>query len=1512
MEEHTHTEECYDEDNNLICEKPEHTHDETCLIEPFAVTLTSDGLLLPSGAELAPVTVLAEISGGTAPYALELQVRLEDAIVHEESVEAEAAGEQSFSFMPESLGVYAVSAAVTDAEGLETTAELSLAVARMDEETPAEWEATFAHVALTGDPRTDVVAIARTQLGYAESETNFIVGADGKRQGYTRYGAWYGSPYEEWCAMFASFCLHYAKVDVPLGGNCDRWIEDLSAQGLYHRASAYCPMPGDLVFFDWDGDGSADHVGLAQSVTPSYDDISIALETIEGNAGKQVKQRSYTLPDNRILGYGQVGANPEQARIDNVIALIDALPDIDVVEARLAALEDDEVLYEACFKEILMQVQTAYVYYEDLGPAMQLYVTNADRLLGDYGWMFMSTMDLSAQDALTVYQVNQYSQKVTTLVYGGSVGVKLSGSGMSFHYWDVIVVEKNDNGIFYVAQYVTTDGDKRDYKASTADGFVLLLYDTAVNTAVGNVVAVDFDYKQDKSYDANGYGVVTFAGEKADKANSVPTVKSAPTRDLIEVNLYDYGTNINDLYSPGNGYPGFQQDKGTLTVSNTASSNFGNNITADLAAGKSGVTNAGGAINATNADASVNRPISGAMKSTLGDDGYPELSNGISLKYLFSSSQYAEKKNTQNIDGLFRKDEKTGSYHFNSRENHAQFNAGSNTFTLYNALLTPNFTMYPFGNFLPFNDIIQDAKRVTEIDRNYLLSIVATAQAKGEQGGAMAAAYKTLASNLYTWISKMDAEYPTGWNAANAINEYFNANVADKKFNFTLNSEPLPKLYSLDYDVPTDFFFGMEMKMTFMQPKGGLTGKDGKQPMVFYFTGDDDVWVYIDDVLFLDLSGIHRHVGGEIDFVKGEVRYYELSPATGDVSKTAYETKTFREIIANSDLGQTEKTAMLNQLNGQVNGNETFADYTSHRFNFYYMERGAGSGVCRMNFNFPLLKKNSISVSKELSADASFQGNPDFRFQILKENRTELFIGPYTEYTIYNGDPVNGQEAGTGTTDANGVFTIKAGQTAVFEGISENAGSYFVRELLDRSLGNQYDQIYVDGTTQTKSDSGITVGSDTFTGVDSPVKNISDGATFFHFNNHVDADKLGSLSVTKQLTLLDGGTSTEEFTFQITLDGVPLPVGTTYTVGSIKKTVADEGMISLKAGETAIISNILAGTHYKVEEIGADGYNVSYDPGQSRTIPLKATATVTATNREIGTSLKIPVTKSLTGSDGGAHSYQFKLIQVDANGTAIANGTQQTLSINIPANGTRASGNFTLYYRPDDLGGANSKVFHYKITEEIVATETNTLFDSSEHNVEVTVTKAENGLSAAITNGSQNVQFTNRLTSKLTLTKQIVGTPAPDKTFSFTIDLTCDGFSGMLTGTIASGQTTTPQTVTFTNGRATATIVLKDGEQFAIDLPIGTTWRITEAEADGYWVKNQVDSGEVTVGNDATGTLTKDGSNVTFLNYTAYVLPETGGRGTKLYTAGGLALMLYGALLLYKKRRCGGRRDAVR
>ncbi|MGN1075232.1 MAG: hypothetical protein ACI4QB_09590, partial [Eubacteriales bacterium] len=604
---------------------------------------------------------------------------------------------------------------------------------------------------------------------------------------------------------------------------------------------------------------------------------------------------------------------------------------------------------------------------------------------------------------LTVYQVNKYSQAVTTLVYGGSVREKLNNA-YSYYYWDVIVVEEDAAGRLYVAQVVTEDGDKYAYRASTSGGFVLMLYDTAVHVAVGDAVTVSFDYRTVSGYSASGYGTVRFISDnslKPDKDNSgdLTIVPGADTRDLIEVNLYDYDSSINTLYDSDHKYPGFQQDNGTKPPNSLSKYgfNFGNNITADLAAGQTSVTKNGGAINGTANGA--NSPISGAMLGTLGADGYPALADGTSLSYLFSNSAYAKKQNTQSINGLFLYHADTGAYTFNSRENHAQFNAANDTFTLYEQILSSNFMMYPFGNFLPFNDIVKTAAQANTIDRAYLEIIAESAGFKYGQG--YGDEYGKLQTALSQFISAMDAACGTGWNAADAVNKYFEASGIDRSF--SQNEALMQKLYSIDYDEPTDFYFGMEMKMNFVQPKDGLTGLDGQQPMVFYFTGDDDVWVYIDGVLFLDLSGIHRHVGGEIDFVHGEVRYYDLDVSTGDVSTTPSKTVPFSSLVSTG-----------------LNGAGTFENYSSHSFRFYYMERGAGSGVCRMNFNFPLLRKNSISVTKELSADESggILGNPDFRFQILRENRTP-FVGENVTYEIQD---AAGNVVGTGMTGENGVF----------------------------------------------------------------------------------------------------------------------------------------------------------------------------------------------------------------------------------------------------------------------------------------------------------------------------------------------------------------------------------------------------------------------------------------------------------------------------------------------------------
>lgn len=174
-----------------------------------------------------------------------------------------------------------------------------------------------------------------------------------------------------------------------------------------------------------------------------------------------------------------------------------------------------------------------------------------------------------------------------------------------------------------------------------------------------------------------------------------------------------------------------------------------------------------------------------------------------------------------------------------------------------------------------------------------------------------------------------------------------------------------------------------------------------------------------------------------------------------------------------------------------------------------------------MNFNMPLLKKNSISVTKELTVDdGSSLGNPDFKFQILKATgdiKTEIpFIGEGTIYDVYN---ESGIKVRTGTVLANGIFTLKAGETAVFSEIDENAGQYYVRELLDKEWASQYKQVTVDGeVTLVNSYNDITIGTEKFSGIETAIKDASSGNTYFNFNNRIDTNKYGSLKILKVIS----------------------------------------------------------------------------------------------------------------------------------------------------------------------------------------------------------------------------------------------------------------------------------------------------------------------------------------------------------------------------------------------------------
>ena len=164
-----------------------------------------------------------------------------------------------------------------------------------DVETPLDWQAMFAAYPYTGDLRQDLVGIARTQVGYAESERNFAIDRDGVRRGYTRYGAWYGAPYADWSAMFVSFCLHYAGADpaqAPGNTGAESMATIWNGLGKLAQAGDYVPIAGDLVFF------SGNRVGIVSDVQ------NATFYVIQGDLDGSVCNTMLSLSDASIIGWG--------------------------------------------------------------------------------------------------------------------------------------------------------------------------------------------------------------------------------------------------------------------------------------------------------------------------------------------------------------------------------------------------------------------------------------------------------------------------------------------------------------------------------------------------------------------------------------------------------------------------------------------------------------------------------------------------------------------------------------------------------------------------------------------------------------------------------------------------------------------------------------------------------------------------------------------------------------------------------------------------------------------------------------------------------------------------------------------------------------------------------------------------------------------------------------------------------------------------------------------------------
>lgn len=231
-EEHVHGDDCFDpEDGTLICEKFEHTHDENCYTTEYELTCgLEEGELVEQVVEPTQSAELAAMAVAE-PVALEPTVDTVEPIYHHHT---DACYEEVLTCpLPEH---HHTVACLSD-----TSADL---------ETPEEWQAVNDEAVMTGNWDEDLLSVAKTQLGYEQSEKNFEIDpADGVTlRYYSRYGQSYGNPYGEWDVMFLSYCLKYAGIP----------------QSAIPQEASVLSLRSSMSDMDWllDGeDGSAANVG---------------------------------------------------------------------------------------------------------------------------------------------------------------------------------------------------------------------------------------------------------------------------------------------------------------------------------------------------------------------------------------------------------------------------------------------------------------------------------------------------------------------------------------------------------------------------------------------------------------------------------------------------------------------------------------------------------------------------------------------------------------------------------------------------------------------------------------------------------------------------------------------------------------------------------------------------------------------------------------------------------------------------------------------------------------------------------------------------------------------------------------------------------------------------------------------------------------------------------------------------------------------------------------------------
>lgn len=429
-----------------------------------------------------------------------------------------------------------------------------------------------------------------------------------------------------------------------------------------------------------------------------------------------------------------------------------------------------------------------------------------------------------------------------------------------------------------------------------------------------------------------------------------------------------------------------------------------------------------------------------------------------------------------------------------------------------------------------------------------------------------------------------------------------------------------------------DYYYGMSITANFMIPKDGVD-KNG-EPLIFEFTGDDDFWLFIDDVLVLDIGGIHDALSGSVNFKTGDIVTYNGVNAANNGNPYTKEKLLDKFRAAGvfpdgTDWDETKIADYFTEEGGPEATQGVFKDYSSHTMKIFYMERGAGASNLKLRFNLAIVPENSVFLEKQLTGmQTNDYSNTKYAYQLYYREK-----GSEDAFTLY-ANPVGGEAHLENSNEKIGyaptatiagvtyqnVFYLRAGQKAEF--VMPDQGKeweyYFVELGL---LNDEYDYVKVNGDPIEGTNERTALDPETheekqYSDFQSSTDTITNRKRVI-YENHVNPDFLRSLVITKKLVRLDDegneipvNDDNTGFEFQVYFlneNGEPAPYqkGDYYVVdddgyyyiylnGQLVKAGRDKVVCSVSGnngsiagipnGYSVVIEDLLPTTRFEVEE----------------------------------------------------------------------------------------------------------------------------------------------------------------------------------------------------------------------------------------------------------------------------------------------------------------------------------------